>query len=146
MARIKQIIEIPISQINVGTVPRVPHPLAFEADIQDLMDSLKKFGLLQPIVVCEAGDGKYEVLAGRRRVIAYVQMRAPHIWAAIMDERVDLETGNAIWLTENLVRRVSEEDLTAVFELLLKKYGTVKALAEQTGLPLEKVRRYAGVS
>lgn len=146
MARIKQVIEIPLSQIELGAVPRVPHPLAFEADISDLMESMKKFGQLQPIVVCETPEGKYRVLAGRRRVVVFAKMRAPHIWAAILDELVDVEVGSAIWLTENIVRRVNEEDLSAVFDVLLTKYRTPDALAAQLGLPIEKVRRYAGRS
>jgi ParB family chromosome partitioning protein len=146
MARIKQVIEIPISQIELGAVPRVPHPLAFQKDVDDLVESFKKSGQLQPIVVFESGAGKYEVLAGRRRVMAHVILRAPSIWAAIIDEKVDVEAGNIMWLTENLVRRVSDEDLSAVLGVLLKKYGSAQALAERTGLPVDKIQRYAGHS
>jgi hypothetical protein len=78
--------------------------------------------------------------------MAHVILRAPSIWAAIIDEKVDVEAGNIMWLTENLVRRVSDEDLSAVLGVLLKKYGSAQALAERTGLPVDKIQRYAGHS
>jgi len=146
MAQIKKVLEIPVSRIILGEVPTVPDSFGFRTDLQDLMDSLQKVGQLQPILVFEGADGKYEVLAGRRRVMAFVQLRARTIWAAIMDERVGVDEGNAMWLSENLVRKLHEDDIRAVMDVLLKKYGSVKALVHETGIPLEKVQRYAGQS
>jgi ParB family transcriptional regulator, chromosome partitioning protein len=143
MGRVTRMIEIPISQINLGPVPSVADPRAFRPVTQDLIDSIRKYGQLQPIVVFDAGEGKYQLIAGRRRVAAFVQMRAESIWAAILDERPSVEEGNEIWLSENLVRQLNEEDVASVIGVLLKKYLTVKALADKTGLPLEKVQRFA---
>src|SRR5690554_5227110 len=40
----------------------------FQKDaLQELAESIKQFGVLQPILVRPAKDGKYEIIAGERR-------------------------------------------------------------------------------
>jgi ParB family chromosome partitioning protein len=147
MARIKEVTQISIGQIETGQSPSVPHPEAIaHADVEDLVSSFKKLGQLQPIIVSDVGKGKYEIVAGRRRVLAALKLQGHYVWAAILDERVDVTTGNAIWAAENVVRQVSEADLRSVFSALLKAYGSANEVADHTGLSLEKVHRYVGVS
>jgi ParB/RepB/Spo0J family partition protein len=43
-------------------------------EIEDLAESIKEFGLLQPIAVRRAGD-RYELLAGHRRRLAFLLLR-----------------------------------------------------------------------
>lgn len=113
-------------------------------DIDELAESIKKQGLLQPIVVCPAEkEGKYEILLGQRRVQACQMLQKDTILAAVIDEKVDPITAKVISLTENLLRRdLNRRDLIDVCTALYKKYGSMKDVAESTGLPYHKVRVY----
>ena len=60
----KNILEVPIEDI----IPNRFQPrLAFnEEGINDLAESIKQHGIIQPLVVRKLGD-KYEIIAGERR-------------------------------------------------------------------------------
>ena len=47
-------------------------------DFDELMEHIRKNGLLEPIVVCKSDDEKYAILAGRRRYCAYVVLNKNH--------------------------------------------------------------------
>ena len=46
--------------------------------LKDLIEHIAQHGLLEPIVVCKSGNGKYEILAGHRRYCAYVMLNKNH--------------------------------------------------------------------
>ena len=110
--------------------------------LDDLANSIKAQGLLQPIVVCPAQEpGKWEILTGQRRFLAHRQLKKESIAAAVLDERVGEGEAKAISLTENLIRRkLSGKELTDAIVFLYNLYGTMKAVVETTGLPHEEVR------
>jgi ParB family chromosome partitioning protein len=60
-----EILEIPLDKI----IPNRSQPRTIfgESELQELAQSLKETGLLQPIVVRRIGDGSYELVAGERR-------------------------------------------------------------------------------
>ena len=47
-------------------------------DIDELMEHIRKNGLLEPIVVCKSDDEKYAILVGHRRYCAYVVLNKNH--------------------------------------------------------------------
>lgn len=112
--------------------------------LAELADSIRKVGQLEPIVVCLASKpGKYEILTGQRRFLACKEIGQPTIWAAVMDERVDEITAKVISLTENLMRReLNRKDKIDACTYLYKKYGTIKDVVEETGLPHNQVSTY----
>lgn len=79
-----------------------------EAPLQELAESIKKQGLLQPLLVRELSNGRYEIIAGERR------WRASQIAGLnevpVILKQVDDETAMAMALVENLQR----EDLNAM--------------------------------
>lgn len=79
-----------------------------EASLQELADSIKKQGLLQPILVRELADGRYEIIAGERRWRASQLAGLTEI--PVITKQVDDETAMAMALVENLQR----EDLNAM--------------------------------
>ena len=101
-------------------------------------------GLLEPIVVCPAEkEGKYEILTGQRRFLAHKQLGRTTIRATVRPDRVDEAQAKALSLTENLVRRdLHTRDLIDACTSLFKKYGTLAAVADETGLPYPKVALY----
>jgi len=89
--------------------------------IDELADSLRAHGLLQPVVVRRRGAG-YELVAGHRRLEAAKQVGWTEIAAVVRDETDD--QAYILTLVENLQR----EDLTpkeeaAALEVLVRERG-----------------------
>lgn len=57
--------DIPIDQLKVSELNNLS-----STDIQELADSILKFGLITPLTVIDAAGGKYEILSGKRRFLA----------------------------------------------------------------------------
>lgn len=113
-------------------------------DIDELAESISKLGLLEPIVVAPAAtEGKWEVLTGQRRFLAHMKLGRPTILAAILPDRVDDTTAKVISVTENLVRRdLNRRDLITACTALYKRFGSVRLVAQETGLPEREVSLY----
>jgi ParB family chromosome partitioning protein len=79
-----------------------------ESALAELADSIKKQGLLQPIVVREISLGLYEIVAGERRWRACQMAGMQEI--PVIVRQVDDEMAMAMGLVENLQR----EDLNAM--------------------------------
>jgi len=142
MAKIIDIKRIPLGDLELGKGQSRTRDVGKGLD--ELEDSIRKVGQLEPIVVCPGSKpDKYEILTGQRRFLACKTVGVPTIWAAVMDERVDETTAKIISVTENLVRRdLNKRDLIDVCTFLYKKYGSVKAVCEETGLPYDDVKAY----
>jgi len=104
--------------------------------LNDLADSIKQVGLLEPLIVRPLGDG-YEVVVGERRYRASQQAGLRTV-PVVVREYTD---GEVIEL--NLVENIQREDLSAVekgncckqlLEKYPKKYGSVQALAKRLGV------------
>lgn len=114
-------------------------------DINELADSIKVVGQLQPIVICQSSVqlGKFEILTGQRRYLACKEIGQEDILAMILDRPIPEEEARVISFTENLVKRdPNKADYTDICNYLYKIYGNVKIIAEKTGLPAPKVREY----
>jgi len=121
--------EIPLERVS----PNRQQPrTSFDPDgLSELAASIRRHGVLQPIVVSRSGDG-YELVAGHRRVLAARLAGKTTIPAVVRDEVSDrLELA----LTENLQRT----DLNAIeaaraYKLLMETYDlTQEQLAERLG-------------
>jgi ParB family chromosome partitioning protein len=123
--------QVPVSRITPNRFqPR--HTFEPEA-IADLAASIAQKGVLQPLIVREAGDGGWEIVSGERRWRAAQQAGLSSVPVIVrqVDERDLLE----IALIENLQR----EDLDAIEEAtgyrrLIDDFGATQAeLAEHLG-------------
>jgi ParB family transcriptional regulator, chromosome partitioning protein len=98
--------EIPLELIEPN--PRQPRRVFDQAAIAELAESIGARGVLQPIVVSKLTGGRYELVAGERRLRAAKMAGLEAIPAMVRDaddwERLDLA------LAENMAR----EDLNAV--------------------------------
>lgn len=79
-----------------------------ETTLVELAESIKKQGLLQPLVVRELSSGQYEIIAGERRWRACRLAGLDEV--SVILRQVDDETAMAMALVENLQR----EDLNAM--------------------------------
>ncbi len=127
----KNIQEIPIEEI----IPNRFQPrLTFnEEGLNELSDSIKQHGIIQPLVVRKLGD-KYEIIAGERRYKAAVQAGLTTVPVIVSD--IDDNKSAEVALVENIQRR----NLTAIEEaksyknLLDRGYLTQEQLASKMGV------------
>lgn len=143
MAKIVDYREVPLGDLVIGKGQvRTGGP---GKDIDKLIESIDKQGLLQPILVCEATEaGKWEILLGQRRYLAHKMLKRAGITAGILDEKVDQAEAKAISITENLIRRnLSGPELIDGITFLYNQYGgNAKAVSEKTGISYDDVRHY----
>jgi len=62
-----------IAQVDISKVvpnPHQPRTEFSESELKDLSDSIKVHGIIQPLVVIKIADGKYQLVAGERRLRA----------------------------------------------------------------------------
>jgi ParB family chromosome partitioning protein len=142
MATIKVVKEIPLKDLVIGKGQVRLRDV--NKDVTELADSIRKVGLLEPIVVCPADKpGKYEIITGQRRFLAHQELKRDTILAAILDERVDETTAKVLSISENLVRRdLNRRDLIDACTALYRRYGSIQAVCDETGLPRSKVTEY----
>jgi ParB family chromosome partitioning protein len=142
MPKIKEVREIPLGDLEIGKGQVRLRDVG--KDIDELADSIRAVGLLEPIVVCESSSpGKYEIITGQRRFLAHKELKRDTILAGILDEKVDEATAKVLSVTENLIRRdLNSRDLIDACTYLYKKYGSIKDVAAETGLPYGKVSQY----
>ena len=142
MATIRETREIDLANLVLGKGQvRLTNP---GKEIDELADSIRVQGLLEPIIVCETETpGQYEIITGQRRFMAHQELGRDTIRATIIDGPISIEEAKGISLTENLVRTdLNSTDLISVCTELYRTYGTFKAVAEQTGLSPNKVSQY----
>ena len=142
MAKITEFREIPLDDLEIGKGQSRTRQVS--EGISELAESIDRVGLLEPIVVCPgSAQGKYEILTGQRRFLAHRELQRDTIWAAILDQRVDELEAKVISVTENLVRRdLNRMDLIDACTYLYKKYGSVRAVVDETGLGYGDVATY----
>ncbi|MDD6478230.1 MAG: ParB/RepB/Spo0J family partition protein [Oscillospiraceae bacterium] len=106
-----------------------------EEALSELADSIKKHGLLQPIVVRPMSNGNYQIVAGERRWRAcrIAELYDVPVIIKDFDDREYMEVA----LIENLQR----EDLNAVEEAL-----GYKTLIDRYGLTQEEISETVGKS
>ena len=142
MATIVEFKEIPLGDLTFGLGQVRLRDVSKEID--ELADSIRRVGLLEPIVVCPTEQpSKYEIITGQRRFLAHQELGKDTIWAAVLDEKIDEITAKVLSVTENLVRcDLHSTDLIDVCTYLYNRYGTLQAVSKETGLAYEKVRKY----
>jgi ParB family transcriptional regulator, chromosome partitioning protein len=92
--------EIPIE--NLITSRSKTRTLCPAKEIAKLAQSIKKFGLLKPIIVAPASIvGKYEIVIGQRRFLAVQVLGWAKIFAAILDQRPSQTQIKAILLARS---------------------------------------------
>jgi len=145
---ISSIHEIELSCIvpNANQVRKTFDPIALE----ELSQSIKKHGLLEPIVVSDIGDELYIIIAGERRFRASKLAGLETIKATI--DSVDFENNNIEVREKSLVENIQREDLTD-WEIALEidklwesgNYESKKELAKSIGKSQSYISKCFGV-
>jgi ParB family chromosome partitioning protein len=123
--------ELPVTAIAPNS--RQPRQVFDEDAMAELVHSVREIGLLQPVVVRPAGDGRYELIMGERR------------WRATQEAGLDTipaivrETGDDAMLRDALLENLHRAELNpleeaAAYQQLLDDFGcTHEELASRIG-------------
>jgi ParB family chromosome partitioning protein len=122
--------ELPVNHVMPN--PYQPRTQVDEATLVELTSSIEASGLLQPVVV-RPRNGKYELIAGERRLRAVQRLGWTKIPAVVRD--VDDPTLLTLALIENLQR----DGLTAIDEA-----AGYQRLGEEFKLPQTEIARRVG--
>ena len=123
--------EIPIAQIERN--PNQPRHDFDEEALQELANSIREIGLVQPITLRQIADNRYQIIAGERR------WRASQL-AGLTSMPAYIRTINDENVMEMaLVENIQREDLNAVEIALAYQH-----LLDNTGMTQEKVAERVG--
>lgn len=125
--------EIPLDQIEAN--PNQPRRDIDPDALQDLANSIRVLGIVQPITLRQIGEDKYQIVAGERRWRASKEAGLTTIPAYI--RTIDDESVMEMALVENIQR----EDLNAIEIALAYAH-----LLQQDGMTQEKVAERVGKS
>ncbi|MER7420004.1 ParB/RepB/Spo0J family partition protein [Micromonospora peucetia] len=123
--------EIPVDAIVPN--PKQPRQVFDEDALEELKTSIQEVGFLQPIVVRQLDDEKYELVMGERRWRAAEAVGRENIPAIIRDTRDDAMLRDA--LLENIHRaNLNPLEEAAAYQQLLDEFGaTHEELARRIG-------------
>ncbi len=134
-----------INEIELTSIHPNPNQPRHEFDpeaLQELADSIKEIGIVQPITLRKQDDGTYEIIAGERR------WRASQI-AGLRAIPAYIRTANDENVMEMaLIENIQRQDLNALeialaYQSLLEQYGmTQDRLSERVGKKRATVTNY----
>jgi ParB family chromosome partitioning protein len=132
-ADIERLERLPLGQLARGKYqPRRDfHPEALE----ELADSIRAQGVMQPIVVRAVGEKRYEIIAGERRFRAAQLAELDVIPAIIRD------VGDDVALALSLIENIQRENLNAIEEAL-----ALKRLSDEFSLTQQQIADTVGKS
>ena len=113
--------------------PNQPRLSMDKAGLDDLTNSVREHGVLQPILVRPKPNGHYELIAGERRWRAAQGAGLQTIPALI--EEIDDETALEIAVIENLQREdLSPIDEAMIYDKMIREHGySIRKLAQKLG-------------
>jgi len=142
MAEPDEIHEVPLAEISVSK-----HNVR-DSDrrkgLDELKESIKQLGLLQPVVLIgRFGDKPYKLLIGQRRFLAHQELGKKTIRAAFTDPADDYRA-LAASLGENLCRvDINHADAAKAVTQLYRHYGAdIERVAKATGLSKRVINTY----
>ena len=134
------ICEVSVEKIQPN--PNQPRRDFDDDSLQELANSIRQIGIIQPITLRDMGDGSYIIIAGERRWRASQRAGLTHIPAYI--RTVDDENMMEMALVENIQR----QDLTALeialaYQHLIEQYNlTQEQLSDKVGKNRATVANY----
>jgi len=135
--------EIPLKQIDIG--PYQARTREVEKDLDKLILSIQKIGLLYPIIVYEE-EGRYKTIDGQRRVRAFGELGRETIPAIVIPKPKDELMAKAISFSATQIHELLvREDAIDVVTELFDKYGDPKRVAEEYGISEKDVENLVGI-
>ncbi|HEX9664236.1 MAG TPA: ParB/RepB/Spo0J family partition protein [Patescibacteria group bacterium] len=127
------VIQIPIEDISPN--PSQPRKDFSHRELEDLINSIKEHGIIQPLIVTKKADGDYELIAGERRLRAARMLELKTVPAIVR------EAGAQEKLELALIENIQRKDLNPIEEAL-----AYQQLIDQFNLTQEELSRKVGKS
>lgn len=126
-----QVVHLPVEKVSAN--PDQPRKIFREDELSELAESIASYGVLQPIIVREHGEGQYSIIAGERRYRAACLAGLTEIPAIIRtmgEEQVAL-----IALVENVQREnLNYMEEARAYKKLMDDFGLTQAeIAQKVG-------------
>jgi ParB family chromosome partitioning protein len=122
---------LPLDKLKAN--PNQPRKIFEEESLKELADSIREQGIIQPIIVEDAGDGSYTIVAGERR------SRAAHL-AGLREVPVLIRNySDEKRLEVSIIENVQRADLNPIEEA-----AAYKNLMKITGLSQDEVAAKVG--
>ncbi|MBI5001254.1 MAG: ParB/RepB/Spo0J family partition protein [Euryarchaeota archaeon] len=113
-----------------------------DTGIEDLANSIREKGLLNPIIVRRKDDRNYELIAGQRHFLACQKLGWENIPAIIRDVTDDTDA-TIISLVENVHRAdMNPIDKARAYQKIFEKYKDCNKVAKETGVSASTIRKY----
>jgi len=124
-------LEIPIDLVSAN--PDQPRKVFEDKELTELCDSIKEFGIIQPIIVKRDNKGMYQVIAGERRLRAATLAGLKKIPAIVRE--ADEKDSALLALVENVQREnLSYIEEAFAYRRLMEEYGLTQAeIAKRVG-------------
>lgn len=119
---------------HIDTSPLQPRRSFDESTLEELANSIRSHGVVQPLLVSRVGDGRYQIIAGERRLRA-ARKAGLRTVPVVIKESVSGREALEIALVENVQR----EDLNPIEEAL-----AYQQLHQEFGLTQEEIARRVG--
>ena len=120
-------------------------------DLSKLIESIKRDGLIEPLIVSESEDGFYEVVLGYRRYLASISAGLREVPAISIGRVSVYEALEIIWKDEVLRKSFTSDERCMMVAALAEEYG-VRETARRLNIPVSTVesmvkagRTFAGV-
>ena len=132
--------EIPVSLIKAN--PNQPRREFDPEALQELSDSIKEIGIIQPITLRKMDDGTYQIIAGERRFRASQLAGLTAVPAYI--RTADDENVMEMALIENIQREdLNAMEIALAYQNLLEEYHlTQERLSERVGKKRTTIANY----
>lgn len=122
---------VPISHISPN--PHQPRMHMDESKLEELADSIREHGLIQPLIVHDAGDGQYTLIAGERRWRAAQKAGLTELPVVVK------EASPQAMLELAIIENVQRADLNPLEEAL-----AYRQLMDEFGLTQDEVSKRVG--
>jgi len=126
-------LEVPVNSIAPN--PKQPRTHFDDEALAGLAASIREVGILQPLVVRRTVEGRYELIAGERRLRAARAAGLPMVPVVLRD------SGDDALLRDALIENIHREDLNPI-----EQAEAFKALLGELGLKQEELADRVGVS
>ncbi len=126
-------LEVPVNAIAPN--PKQPRTHFDDEALAGLAASIREVGILQPLVVRRTVEGRYELIAGERRLRAARAAGLPVVPVVLRD------SGDDALLRDALIENIHREDLNPI-----EQAEAFKALLGDLGLKQEELADRVGVS
>ena len=134
----------PVKKIHIANIKENPYQPRMEIkdeELQDLANSIKEQGLLQPIVVAKEGS-QYVVIAGHRRLAAHKVLGKEKIEAVVLENQTQKDLA-AKAIVENFQREdLDIIELAIALDRYKKEFGkTLDEIAKEIGKSKDYISR-----